>query len=221
MFTIDSILRTLLLAATAVSLQAASVVIANPSFEVDNPGGVDGPGSFGPTVTDWTGVGPVAWFQPATAVFPSVPDGFNVGAAGFGGTASLSQTLAATVQPNTIYTLTFWVGQRNDVPLSSWLVSLSANNVILASDGSLVPAPGTFVEDTISFYSGLSPAQLDQPLVIGLFDTGSPGTAQVDFDNLSLDASTPEPATGGVLAVGLGALVFFFRRRRERGSISF
>ena len=119
---------------------------------------------------------------------------------------------AAWFQLNTTYALTFPAGQRLEppAPLTSWLVDLEANSVILASDGILNPAAG-------SFTSGPTATQTGEFLRLKMANT-NPSGGQVDLDAISLDASppdSPEPASLALLAGGLAAVVLM--RRRSAG----
>jgi hypothetical protein len=196
-------------ALSVLTCAGADITITNPSFEADvlNCAG-------GPTCYD-VGVAP-GWnattFKPSTGPggeFPGgVPDGVNVLAVGDPSVnQTASQTLTAILSANTVYTLTIYVGQRADTPLSGYAVSLEANGVVLASDSSLQPASGKFLLDTVTYTSGSNPAELGKDLAIDLFSSG--GGAQVVFDDVKLSAdpaSAPEPAfllPFGILALGV------------------
>ena len=92
---------------------------------------------------------------------------------------------------------------------------MEANGTVLASDSALVLTKNAFVQDTVVFNSGPSPAQLGQALLIRLAGTGI--NQEVWFDKVTLDASssvaTPEPATLALVIVGLGLAV---ARRRSK-----
>ncbi len=76
-------------------------------------------------------------------------------------------------------------GARGPNSIHRYTASLLAGNVVLASDSSLSPTPGTFTEEVIKYTSGENPAQLGLPLQI--FVT-SKGTGQVSVNNISLTA---------------------------------
>ena len=196
---------------------AGMITVLNPGFEdlvLPGPGGA---GNYAlNNIPSWDVTGQTATFKPGAVQFPGgVPEGVNVAAAGNsidGGV--ISQTLAATLETNTTYTLMVDVGQRLDFPLSSHAIELIAGGVTLASDSSLSPAAGTFLTDTIIYNSGSNPAQLGQSLMIRL--SASVG-GQADFDNVRLDASptaVPEPMSLSMLSIGaLGLLLYRWRRR--------
>jgi hypothetical protein len=130
-------------------------------------------------------------FKPSTEQFPNgVPGGTNVAYLGRGQntiqTGSILQTLGATVQANTLYTLRLSVGARADIGFTGYSAALLAGNVTLAYDNTLNPAPGTFLTDVIVYKSGAAPAQLGQRLQILI---KSAGTGQVDIDDVSLTAA--------------------------------
>jgi hypothetical protein len=75
------------------------------------------------------------------------------------------------------------VGQQLGIALTGYVAALMADGVTLASDSSLRPAPGTFLEETIAYNSGPNPPQLGLPLVI--FIKGF-GNGQVDIATVSL-----------------------------------
>jgi hypothetical protein len=197
--------------------QAASIAISDPSFETPVLSGV---GSFtNLSGTGWTSTGgsPVIDFA-GTNQFVSLPDGNQVAILDdFNGPGTLSQTLAATLSANTTYTLTFWVGNDLLLPYSGYTAALTAGGVTLAGDNSAVsPTAGHFLQDTITFSSGASPAQLGQALGITLSDVGFNAVA---FDEFQLDGSpttvgaAPEPQTWMLLGGGLLLLVWLRRGR--------
>lgn len=206
---------------------AANIAINNPSFEADVQSGCGSTAYTFNDVPGWSFLNDagVSTFEPCTGPggqFPGgIPNGVNVVAVSgpnvFGGpSADLFQTLGTSLQANTTYTLAVWVGQRADDPISGYAVSLEANGVVLVSDSSLRPAPGTFLEDILTYNSGANPAELGQNLVIDLFGSGvsaTGGGGQVDFDEVSLQATgvaAPEPGfltPLGLLVLGLAAWV--------------
>lgn len=213
------------LAVLAVPGFASPVLIANPSFETPT---LSEPFNFG--ITSWTCTATCITIMATDAgIFSSAPDGTQVaalGEAGGAGNSAMSQTLSATLLANTLYTLTFFVGNPADnaaYNYSGYTVILSANGVTLATDTNAVsPAAGQFVKDTLTFNSGASPAELGQSLTITLNDDFHVGAAAfaVDFDNVQLDATTssgasaPEPGAWAMVAAGLGLLGIAKRKLR-------
>ncbi len=155
--------------------QAASITISDPSFET--PVGLSGVGKASPVFsgTGWTSTGgsPVIDFA-GTNQYVSIPNGNQVAILDdFNGAGTLSQALSATLAADTTYTLTFWVGNNLLLPYSGYTAALTAGGVTLAADNSAVsPTAGHFLQDTITFNSGASPAQLGQALGITFSDIG-------------------------------------------------
>jgi hypothetical protein len=96
-------------------------------------------------------------------------------------------------------------------------VELLAGGVVLGSDSTGDPSPGTFIEQTIVYDSGSSPAELGQALEISV---SGDANGQADFDQFSLDAtatgtttSTPEPSSFWLVLGGLGSAAWFVVRR--------
>jgi len=170
-----------------------------------------------------------------TPCFPAgAPEGDNVallftGSASGGQEYGIEQTLAATIQPDTVYTLTVEVGNIQScgglVPpydsqfvidgFPSYRVQLLAGGVVLAEDaGSLAPAEGSFETTSFQLTTGSSPAQQGVPITIRLVNRNldlvpAIGNREVDFDDVRLDASpvaaVPVGSAGVGLALALGA----------------
>lgn len=238
--------------------QAASITVVNGGFEDTSVGTTFNEFTFGPPA-GWSlydpnnitsdGDGPsffVGTIAPPvvsgqTQYFPDgAPEGSRVGIAfnflssRVAGEYGLVQTLSATLQADTAYSLRVRVGNiasgtsvdntvYNLDGFPGYRIDLLAGGVVIASDNnSLLPAEGTFLESTINLTTGASHAQLGQALGIRLVNLnvidGAAPTAdlEVDFDHVRLDAvAIPEPASAGVL-LGLlaGGLAAAGRRRR-------
>jgi hypothetical protein len=208
-----------------------SVPIQNASFEITNPlstacAGTGCAYNFGP-IPDWTTVG-FGSFQPgssATYFNGPLPDGSVVAYTnGFGGSASLSQTLTGiSLLPNSVYTLSVDVGRRNDAGGADYSLNLlDGSNVFCSSTTGGVPlnnssiGTGAFADITLTCATGATvPAGL-----LGIELTGA--GFQVDFDNVKLDVttsavSTPEPSALALTFVGLlmSGLLFVRSRRKQ------
>lgn len=229
-----------------VAATAAPVMILNPGFEDPYLGGNLPPeyaGDVPPTAFP-VGAAPSGWSpygavgesafvgvlnpgvmasEPLATYFPlGAPEGDNValtffsefqGSAEFG----IEQTLSATLQPRTQYTLTVEVGNIASgvsvvPPYSSsgffdlrgfpgYRIDLLAGDVVIASDdNSLLPDEGEFLTSTFDIVTGLAHDQLNEPLTIRLVnlniqDVNDPAVdLEVDFDDVRLDATTLSPA---------------------------
>jgi hypothetical protein len=141
-------------------------------------------------VPAWLPGGFSGTLKPGAAQYTAgvVPEGVNVAYLGepLTSTGSISQILDATLQANTTYTLSFFVGHRLDEAFTGYVAVLEAGGTPLASSGAgLFPAAGTFLEDTIVVKTGAQPVHLGQRLGISI---QSLGLGQVDIDNVSLTA---------------------------------
>jgi hypothetical protein len=214
-------LKVLVLLGTVGSLCfAGPITVANNSFEAQ----VLAPAGYTNGVsTSWVVTGNAGtWYPAPTGTFFSgvPPAGNQVLAVGFDIGGEASQDLGVTLLPNTIYTLTYFVGKRLDLPMSSsYSVSLDAGTTatVLASDSAGAPGLGTFIQRTITFSTGASPVAGD--LLIDIKATGLNGaaSAQTDFDNFVLTSTSavPEPATFSFIGIGVAAILFSRRRSRK------
>jgi hypothetical protein len=211
LFVVLSILSIAFVAAPA---SADTIAITNPSFETTNPlvktcAGCgfwnDGP------IPGWTstGAGAGSW-QPGPALLnlPLPSGNGNIVAYNNGGT--ISQTLSASLSPDTTYTLSAFVGHRLDGNVTNYTIELLAGNTVLnffSGSNGTIPM-GAFQNESFSYFSGATP--LSGPLSIELISFGP----QADFDNVQLTAlPAPEPGSLALLATGLGLALFLFRRR--------
>lgn len=186
---------------------AVPVTIINPGFEAQP----QVPNSFGTgNPTGWivTGSGG-GWWNITSNVFwnSAAPEGNQVGFVARNdptpGPASMSQVLAATLLPDTAYTLTGSVGHplgfgTTPNPDTVYTVELLAGNALLASLTGTGPE-GAFTTFQLAFDSTGS-ALVGQALQIRL-SSSQPQTA---FDNIRLDVAggVPEPSTLLLLLAG-------------------
>jgi hypothetical protein len=143
--------------------------------------------------------------------------------------SGLSQTLAATLTANTVYTLTVTEGARNGtagspfVFLGSTIELLAGTTVIASATDTIGPAAGSFENQiAISPNSSLLPSLLGENLTIELLTTNASSSyGATDWDNVRLDASTvPEPPAllTGATALIIALVAFAMRRFQRRDS---
>lgn len=198
---------------------AAFVPIINPSFEADSPpSGGSTPWviyqnhyAYNGSISGWSQSAPVVITTmiptiPGT-IFDNLPDGSHF-ATDNGGT--IYQTLSSNLLPGD-YTLTVYVGHRKDVGFLGYTVALYAGGNELVSDSSLTPGRGQWLADTLNYHATAGSPGIGQPIQIRLVSNG----IQADFDNVSLEYSSPVPITGSMLLLGSGlAGLMIFRRKR-------
>ncbi|CCI38060.1 PEP-CTERM sorting domain-containing protein [Microcystis aeruginosa] len=209
-------------------VRAASVTILNPSFE--DPIAPQQPDGYFYSINDITnwvigglsdpgytaGVDKPVNLPNTSNVFftDPIPDGSQVGSSNG---RTISQTLSATLQANTQYTLGAYVGRRlilTNVPSGYYNIELLAGSTVLASNNSITPLAGEFELVTVNYASGVSDPLIGQALTIRLTSTSQPH--QVNFDNITLDASPiPEPsAILGLLGFGLLGIGSTLKQKR-------
>lgn len=234
-------------------LSGQTIIVTNPGFEADVigdgafvviPGGPTGWSVYDPSGIINNGSNSVGVIMPeGTTNFPAgAPEGRNAAlvflGGGVNGQAGLQQTLGATLQPQTRYTLSVEIGNIASgfsMPGSTggagifydldgfpgYRIDLLAGGTVIAMDnnglGTSIPE-GEFRTSSFIFETGLIHAQLGQNLGIRLVNLDFAGTAsepniEVDFDNVRLTAvAVPEPGTAGLL---LGAMALSGATRRR------
>jgi hypothetical protein len=234
-------------------VEAAPVAVVNPGFEDisgESPyneftfGPLSGWSLYDPFALAGSGAGPSFFIGTLTPTAPTfftagaaegnrVGIAFNYAASGTGA-YGMFQTLSATLQANTTYTLQVEIGNiASGTAVDSTFYDLSGfpgyridllagGNVIAQDLNSLAGsiAEGAFATSTVSLTTGAAPAFLGQPLGIRLvnlnaIDPGAPGAdREIDFDDVRLDAS-PVPEPSGAALVALAAAGWAGRRRRR------
>lgn len=206
---------------------AASVVVANFSFEDDvasgpgqvvtfvpsgwvsfNQGAPSDIGSQWADGVDYTINTPLA--TPAEGNQYCYVNMFNPAVTG-GIFLDVGELLA-----NTQYTLTVAIGSRADRMNSPGIISLingiDNTGTVLATGGGIPATQNTWQDYTISFTTGNS---VSDDLIIALSVLGNGTTIQADFDNVRLDATAvPEPSTVALCLVGGLGMVGLIRRQR-------
>jgi hypothetical protein len=233
----------------AIPASSQTVPIFNASFEID----VVDDGDFNSNITpagwstydptgvlgrDYSDVGVLnpADIPPSTLYPGGAPDGANVALIFLwpqtvpdqNQPVGLQQTLVATLQAFTHYTLTVQVGNiahdgSGIYSLSGfpgYQVQLFAGSTLLAQDNNtLAPTEGTFQLSTVQFTSAGAHAALGQALSIRLINLNIPNSGiEVNFDDVQLTAAAvPEPAVTALVFAGLalGAVICLRRRMRH------
>lgn len=190
-------------------------------------------GTLEPTIVETTGNTTTPQFFPGGAPEGSrVGIAFNFSGSGGGGEYGLTQTLSATLQANTQYTLSALVGNiasGRDVAgnyynlngFPGYRIDLMAGSTVLSTMQTVNPgaiAEGTFAAVEYQYTTGASDPLLGQALTIRLVnlnnvDGSAPGAdLEVDFDQIALDATAvPEPSAVALLLMGF---VFVLMHRR-------
>ncbi|MBD2184011.1 hypothetical protein [Aerosakkonema funiforme] len=150
-----------------------------------------------------------AVLNPATySYLGEAPQGNNVGAIFLGldpgsGEVALTQTLSSVLQPNTTYNLQVKVG--NAAPdeftpsgFPGYRVELLAGDRVIAQDNNTQsPLEGNFALSTVKYTSSANDPNLGKPLQIRLFNTLQGTGAEIGFDDVKLEATTPTVINGG------------------------
>lgn len=218
---------------------ATPITIVNHSFEAPVAAPANFVGGTNTAPAGWSVYNTVApnglrffgvWNPTGTDSFVNfAPDGSNVGVVFLQNTtnlaeAGLRQTLSATLQPFTTYSLRVEVGNFAPSALPSpfnftgfpgYRVDfLAGTNVIASDNNALFPAEGFFLTSTVSFTTGALHANLGQSLGIRLVNLNGPGI-EVNFDNVRLDAETvSEPRSALTFSLGIVLLALGAAKRR-------
>jgi hypothetical protein len=189
--------------------------LTNASFELGtlvNDGNSTQTFSAGPTaITGWSAVGrQVSWIEAGNPFFLSAEDGsrfldltaYNTGAP-FGG---VTQSIATTVGDQ--YTLSFFLGSytaRWGGPPVSILASAGGTSQTFTN--AAVTTSSTWVPFTMTFTATSAATAITL--------TGAAGVEYIGLDNVDVESATPgvpEPATCGLIALGLSGLIWIARR---------
>lgn len=199
------------LACSAVSF-AAPVSIGDQSFE-----------DAGLAAGGWSNTLSGGWTNPGSAgqSFVEYISGFSADGTHHLGIqdGGLVYQDVGSFQPNTVYTLTLNIGNRNNdwaeaTNASTWEIQDTLGLVYAtASLDALTIAQGTFSGDQWIEYTTPVSGGPTGAIRIALSTTGS---GRAHWDNVRLDATlVPEPSTLALLVLGGGSLMMGRRRRRR------
>lgn len=208
------------LAMLAGTVQAAPITIDDHSFEGLSSGDLGA----------WNEVGPsavlVATGSAGGSPKPTPPDGTNWMVVNGGSIGNgINQTLSHQILDNTIYTLTFTIGVRDDLATKDFAVVLYGGSITGANelervtqdalttldfDGTPPSSSGT--EELTLIWDSTGSSLVGTNLVVRAVQTES-GAGQTFFDNFQLDAS-PVPEPGSLALLGLGGLCMLVRCRK-------
>ena len=218
---------------------------APPGWNLYDPNNVtsngDGPTYFIGTLRPASAPNPTQFFTAGATEGQRVGIAFNFANSGGAGEYGFVQTLAATLQANSIYTLNVDIGNIgsgtavngdffNLSGFPGYRVDLLAGGSVIAQDinsiGGTIPN-ATFATSTLTFQTGATHALLNQSLGIRLvnlntIDFTNPTTQaadlEVDFDNVRFSSVTavPEPSSLMLFSV---ATICAYRLRRKKTRI--
>lgn len=164
------------------SSSPTNIPIQNALFQSTSGTLGSGQYNFGP-IPDWaiTGSETGSWY-PTSSYFSSVPNGNIVAFANSGGT--ISQTLTGTsLQPNSTYTLSAYIGNRADGISGDYSVQLEAGSTVLATlsgAASAIPS-GTFAQKELTYTTGGSAPSGNLGIVLS-----NTSNTQSDFNGVQL-----------------------------------
>ncbi len=215
----------------------ALLTVTNSGFETPNTanGSFNGSQTTGPSGWSVYNTAPTnsnrffgVWDPTGTLSYTlPLPQGQQVGVVFLDDTlgfeAGLVQTLTATLQASTHYTLNVAVGNFapsagdpwNFTGFPGYRVELLVGGIVMSTDNNtLAPTEGQFLTSTVEFITGPAPANQGQSLGIRLVSLNGTGV-EVNFDAVTLDATPiPEPAST-VTLLGAAALALTLARRRR------
>jgi len=206
--------------------EAASIPVANPSFEDTTDPALTTPGQYttypgpGDTIPGWTNAsysGVQYYVTPANSSDPSAYQYLTLeGVQGaYSDSSLIQQTLSTPLEAGT-YTLTIasgWRGGRNYAGGAFGLYTTDGTDLV-SGDFTQPALQETFTDTTLTVDVPTGDAQIGQDLVIKMIGLGQDG-GTIDFDNVRLDfAAAPEPSTYALLGAGVLLLagVGFARR---------
>ncbi len=229
-------LASVFLAFSLVSASADVITVSNPSFETLPAAGLHVRAGCGtPTcvyaydsIPGWTNAGVSGQWQPGgpsgtdISSYNYLPDGPTIAFTNYPDSSTkgptISQIVSATVEDGAVYTLSVDAGHRSEDIAFTPDVGLLIGGVFYAATG-VDPGSGNWDTWTATFTG--SAATAGDAIEIEL----SSGGGQGNFDNVvltgpSVGSAVPEPASDGLLALGLCGLIVLWQldRRMLRSS---
>jgi hypothetical protein len=206
--------------ATATAVEAVTISITNGDFETPVLSADDTFTSTFPS--GWSqvgtnGAGSVGVERLATSHFasgqPRSIDGNQVAYVN-NGPFTWGQNTTVNLTANTLYTLSIYIGLRNDTSYTGYKFGLFAGGTtpIVQESDAVTPASGTWIQRTLTYTALAGDPLLGQPIWVEFGNTSSGG--QTVFDKVTLDASSvPEPSCAVLFVLGAGVLVVMRRKK--------
>jgi hypothetical protein len=196
-----------------VIVSADSIAVGNHSFEAEQ---LSSGGWSDNTPASWQETTPNGGGSFSEYIPGFVADGVNH--QGIQSGTAVWQDLSTSLSPNTQYTLTVAIGNRNAgftppgnqtvFALQLWDGTTATTLSTKTFDASTLPE-STFADQWTTYTTGDTVAAGTLRILLTHVD----GTGRGHFDNIRLDSLTvPEPGT--IALLGLGAAGFFLRRRK-------
>lgn len=207
------------LAFAGLSLPAsAQTTISVVNFSFENPS----TSTFTTSIPDWSGDASCGVhsfaFVAGQFLDASAPDGSQFGYINRG---SIFQDVGETITAGQTYTLTGFLGRRNDAQNVLGSASLySHSGAVLATTGFMTSPAGRFTEFSVSFTAESSMPYLGEGLRLQLANISD--GLQVNFDKITLTKTAVVPAPSSLCAALMATSwgVVLLRRRSHKSSAS-
>jgi hypothetical protein len=198
-------LTSLLLSTCAVQAESLTTLLQNPSFEISAPftGGCDTQNCYNFSIQDWGQAGTSGTFNPSLYAAAGISAFYGNNVAFLSPFAYITQNLKV-LTPGQNYSLSVAVAGRADTGPSNYRLG-----VALPGFSSFIEIAGTALQSVWS----IATLNFTAP---GNFNTGT-AFAYVAADSggqLLVDSATPEPASIGLILLGLTA-TFVTKRYRQ------
>lgn len=228
----------------ALSVDAAPVTLANPSFELPSTGFVD------TRVDGWTKTPTPVWFDPAatggvtwdqlSGVFANPAVGQPTRKTNMDGNQGLYLFALPTAGLSQIVTTTFQVGMSYELKVAlagggggmpegttfvlglfymDGAIPVPVGTQMVSHSTALFPTTTTFVDQTLTVGEVLAgDAWAGKQIGVGVASLNGTGVGYWDLDNVRLEATVvPEPETWALMGAGSALLALSAWRRSNRG----